>query len=161
MKTSEETSSLKKHSSVQHENASVKRLSVMIGSAVCMAMIFYFGAMNLAGLEENLSLRIFNFIILLAGIIYGLKLFSGATNNKIDYFTGLKVGVAITLAAVSPFAVFTGFYLFYNPELMHVIQEKVNIGYHLNPAEAAGAVCIEGLSSGAIITFMAMQYFKE
>ena len=81
--------------------------------------------------------------------------------SKIDYFAGLKIGIRVVFTAVIPFAIFIALYLVYDGHLMYLIQETTGIGYYLNPLTIAGAICIEGIGSGFIITFMAMQYLKR
>jgi len=149
---------------IESEKPDLSIASICNGTGVltCTCLIGYFFLMNAFKLQEVLALRAFNFFILLGGIMWAFRLYIKATEeNKIDYFVGLKIGLRVVFTAVVPFAVFMALYLVYDGHLMYVIKENTGIGDYLNPLTIAGAICIEGLGSGMIITFMAMQYFKK
>ena len=132
------------------------------GTLTCACLIGYFFLMSAFKLQEVLALRAFNFFILLGGILLTFHFYRKASEEmKIDYFTGLKIGIRVVFTAVIPFAIFMALYLVYDGSLMYVIKENTGIGDYLNPLTIAGAICIEGIGSGMIITFMAMQYFKK
>ena len=149
------------HYEMSEDNISVSELSFGVGIIGCVSFILYFCVMAWSNFHEILLLRSLNFVILLCCILFALKLHSGAIHSKIDYFTGLSIGIGTTLFAVLPFTLFLTLYLFVDVHFMAVIQQSSGIGKFLNPITAAGSVCIEGLSSGTIITFIAMQYFKS
>ena len=141
---------------------SIASLCNSAGMLTCACLIGYFFLMNAFKLQEVLALRAFNFFILLGGILWAFHFYRKASDeNKIDYFAGLKIGVRVTLTSVVSFAIFMALYLVYDGHLMYVIKESTGIGDYLNPLTIAGAVCIEGIGSGIIITFIAMQYFKK
>ena len=141
---------------------SISSLCNGAGLLTCAGLIGYFFLMTAFKLQEVLALRVFNFFILLIGIAWALHFYRKANEeNFIDYFTGLKIGLRITLTAAISFSIFMALYLVYDNHLMYVIKESTGIGDYLNPLTIAGAVCIEGISSGFIITFIVMQYFKK
>lgn len=161
METINGTGQVGRHYEIGRERVSVSDLCYGMGILVCTCLILYFCVMTWGSLSEILLLRFLNFFILLGGILFAFKLYSRAIHERIDYFTGLKIGIRITLIAVIPFALFIALFLSYDSHLMQVIQHSIGIGEYLNPVTAAGAVCMEGISSGLIITFAAMQYFKS
>jgi cell division protein FtsX len=78
------------------------------------------------------------------------------------YLRGMWVGIYTSAIAVFVFAVFVSLYLsFLDPEFMKYIQSIVSHG----PVLTSPAICLiltsEGLASGAIITFSAMQFLKS
>ncbi|HKC67687.1 MAG TPA: hypothetical protein VKG26_05615 [Bacteroidia bacterium] len=143
-------------------NLSVASLCNRAGILTFTCLVGYFFLMSAFKLQEILALRAFNFFILLGGIFWALHFYSKTIEEpKIDYFTGLKIGVRTVFTAVIPFAIFMALYLVYDGRLMYIIKESTGIGDYINPLTIAGAICIEGLGSGFITTFMAMQYFKK
>jgi len=153
-----------KEKEIESEKSDLSIASICNGTGIltCACLIGYFFLMSAFKLQEVLALRAFNFFIMLGGVVWALHLYSRSTDdNKIDYFTGLKIGVRVIFTSVVPFAIFMALYLVYDGHLMYVIKENTGIGDYLNPLTIAGAICIEGLGSGMIITFMAMQYFKK
>jgi hypothetical protein len=146
----------------EKSDLSIASLCNGTGILTCACLIGYFFLMSAFKLQEVLALRAFNFFILSGGILWALHFYRKASEeSKIDYFTGLKIGARITFTAVIMFAIFMALYLVYDGRLMYVIQENTGIGDYLNPLTIAGAICIEGIGSGFIITFIAMQYFKK
>lgn len=137
-------------------------LSTQVGLITSLSLMIYFLAMRLFNLHEILLLRYFNFIFLLSGILIVFHQFNKRNGKKgIDYFTGLGLGIRITLSAVIPFAFFMGIYLSVDEAFMTFVKNTAEFGSYLNPVVAAGAVCIEGISAGVITTFVTMQYYKE
>jgi hypothetical protein len=132
------------------------------GLLVSVSLIAFFLFMKAFGLYEVLSFRYFNFVFLLTGILttfYNYK--KKVARDGIDYFTGIKMGIRITLIAVVPFVFFMAIYLYVDKEFMNYIRGNAEFGRYLSPFIASGAVGIEGFVSGGITTFAAMQYFKS
>jgi hypothetical protein len=149
---------------LESENSDLSIASICngVGALTSACLICYFFIMSAFKLQEVLALRAFNFVFLVSGILLALRLYAKAKEeDKIEYFAGLKIGARVTLTAVITFAIFMALYLVYDDHLMNVIKETTGVGDYLNPLTVAGALCIEGLSSGFIITFIAMQYFKK
>jgi hypothetical protein len=161
METISQTRRVMEHHEAKNPQVSVSDLCYGVGVLVFTCLILYFCVMSWGNLYQNLMLRGLNFLILLGGILIALKMYSSATKDKIDYFTGIKIGLRITFIGVLPFVLFIALYLSFDKHFMQMIQQTVSIGNYLNPVTAAGAVFIEGISSGAVITFCAMQYFKK
>jgi len=132
------------------------------GFLVFSALVAYFLIMKAFGLYQILELRYFNAIFLITGIVIAFYNFRKKVSPEgIQYLKGIKMGMKITLIAVLPFVIFMGIYLAIDKDFMAYIIENGDFGQWLSPVRAAGVIAIEGLISGAIITFMAMQYFKS
>lgn len=132
------------------------------GLVVSLGLISFFLLMKGLNLHEILALRYLNFLFLFAGIIFVLYQYQKKNATKgVDYFTGLKMGIRISLLAVIPFAIFMGIYLVVDENFMNYIKHTADFGNYLTPGLAAGSILVEGVSSGVIITYMSMQYFKE
>ena len=138
------------------------RLAWRTGLGIFGVFISYFFVMQVMGLQKHLLLRSVNFVFLMAGIVYSLKRYSRMRGGKIEYFKGLKLGMLVTAIATVPFAVFVGIWLSLDTSLMNYLQQHyIEMGKYLYPTSAAIAVAMEGLSSGFIVTFVAMPYFKK
>ena len=104
-------------------------------------------------------------IFLFFGLLYSIKkikLFSG----ELKYFEGLKIGILVTLTSIIIFNLFLLIYEFFiDPSFLTLLQDKLSIGFIKSPAATSfivfGIIFIEGLSSGFIITYILMQYYKN
>lgn len=147
---------------VEERAVSVNKVSLKSGLAVLGGLVLYFFIMAAADLLRVVELRAFNFVFLIAGILYSINTIKNKRGKNFDYFEGLAAGFLTTLYAVIPFGIFVFIYLWkINPSFMQYIREHVMYGYNLSPILAAHAILIEGIISGAVASFIAMQYFKR
>lgn len=141
---------------------SVNKTAIKTGIAVFGGFVVYFFAMAALDLLKIVELRAFNFFILLSGILYAINFVKNHKRSRFDYFEGLAAGFLTTVYGVVPFAAFVFVYLWkINPSFMEHIREYADFAQNLTPALAAHAILIEGIASGAIISFISMQYFKR
>ncbi|HXU27319.1 MAG TPA: hypothetical protein VN698_08815 [Bacteroidia bacterium] len=145
----------------EKSDLSIATLCNGVGLLTCLCLISFFFLMSAFKLQEVIELRGFNFVFFAGGILLALRLYNKAIEDRIDYFTGLKIGIRVVFTSIIPFAIFMALYLVYDDHLMNVIKQATGVGDYLNPLTVAGAIFMEGLSSGIIITFIAMQYFKK
>lgn len=131
-----------------------------IGMLTAVFLIAYFVVLYLVGLADLIELRVFNFVILLLGIVIAIKN-AKTKDSQFDYLRGIGVGFYVTLFAVTPFAAFVLLFLSFNTEFMQLLINHAPFGQFLTPWASAAVVFFEGLSSGVIITYSAMQYFKK
>ena len=144
------------------KDTSVQKISIAAGLLVCAGLIAYFLLMKMMGLLDVLELRILNFFILLAGIIYAIKYLQSQNQENFEYFEGIAVGFLTACVSVISFGFFVFVYLkMIDPAFMQYIQENSIFGHYLTPGLAAVGIMIEGISSGAIISFACMQHFKR
>jgi hypothetical protein len=143
-------------------------LCTTMGTIVFLCLLTYFIIMRSIGLYALFALRDFNSVFLMGGIFIALSLYSKIIKGKIEYATGLKIWIRVTLTAVIPFALFIYFYLITDESFMALLKAKLNVGEYtgflgeyMTPGIAAGIICLEGILSGIIITFIAMQYLKN
>jgi hypothetical protein len=143
-------------------SASVERIGIVTGLLTSLALIGYFMLMKALGLSQILELRFFNFVIMSVGLFIGISYYKRSVPfNQEFYLKGLAQGAMITLVTVVSFALFISFYLNYfdQPLLEHIratfSTQKID-GFSIFTA-----VFMEGLASGMIITFCAMQYLKR
>jgi hypothetical protein len=133
----------------------------LYGIAMGGGLIAYFGFMNIFGLENNFYLRIFNFIILIAGVYPLLKKHIVKAEKKITYFEGFGMAFRATMTAVSLFIIFLAIYVKgINPGFVEVLEASKIWGTDISLAQAATGIFIEGMASAIVISFAWMQYFK-
>jgi hypothetical protein len=135
---------------------------ITYGLYTALGFIFYFLAMKVIGQETNLWLRTLNFIILGAGVYMLFRRMYGKKHTNYSYFDGLKMGFVLSVVAVVAFAIFLALYVtFVDPTFISVLESSQIWGNDLQLEEAAFAIILEGLASGAIISFTWMQWFKR
>lgn len=143
------------------EKTSVEGVGLKIGLITSLALLAYFFIMKALGLSHIIELRIFNFLILATGICYGIAKLKKDLHEQDFYLKGLAEGIYITVIALIPFGAFLSFYLeYFDLSLMEHIKTSVAMGEYINGLTVFFVISMEGLASGAVITFCAMQYFK-
>jgi drug/metabolite transporter (DMT)-like permease len=153
----------KKH---QEKEPSLTRFSIFSLCAETGALIFsgfmgYFLIMRAIGLHEVFTLRYLNALFLVAGIALAMHSYKSNMKDSVDYKKGLQMGMFITLVAVLPFAVFIYLYLNIDDGFLNLVEKDARLREFVSPATVAGFICLEGICSGSIITFVVMQYFRK
>jgi hypothetical protein len=132
------------------------------GLIMAAALIAYFLLMKLFGLESNLYLRIFNFVILIGGVYLLLNKRIKNSNTPTTYFEGLGLGLRATISAVIVFLLFLAVYVnFFDPDFVEILKETRMWGTNITIGQAAIGIFIEGMASAIIISFAWMQFFKR
>lgn len=146
---------------METERPSVESVGLKTGLVTSLALLAYFFIMQVLGLSHIIELRIFNFLILATGICYGINKLKSTVHEDDFYLKGLAEGMVITAVALVPFAFIISMYLaYFNTALMDNIRAAVAMGEFINGFVIFFVIAMEGLASGAVITFCAMQYFK-
>lgn len=142
---------------------SLEIIGLKAGLTTCASLIIYFMIMRVLNFMDSGIAWGLNFIILLSGIIYAYRVYRSKTKLNVDYIPGLILGGITTAASVIPFVLFVYIYFSQvNPQQLLLLQDNILfMGEQITPMRAAVATMVEGLSSGLIITFMMMQYFKS
>jgi hypothetical protein len=151
---------------VQEEEPDLGRFSIFSLCAETGALVFcgfmgYFLVMRAIGLHEVFMLRYLNAFFLMAGIALAMYSYKNSMKENVDYKKGLQMGMFITLVAVLPFAVFIFLYLNIDDGFLNLVEKDVQLREFVTPATVAGFICLEGVCSGSIITFIVMQYFRK
>ncbi len=134
---------------------------VSIGILTAIGLIGYFLLMKALGLTYLMELRLFNFVILLVGVIWSMRLHSKNSTENYNYFETLGNGCITVLIAVVPFSAFIYIYLSYDTETMLMLKGNALMGNFLTPETAGIGVLAEGLSSGMIMAYIALSYFSR
>ena len=128
------------------------------------ALIVYFILMKIFGLEKNLYLRVFNFFIVGAGIFFLYRNSLKKENDEqLGYVQSLMAGGLLTLISVVVFVVFLALYIYFlDPQFLETLDSTSLWATSGMPVSLiVFGILIEGLSSGFMISFILMQYFKS
>ncbi|MCZ4407462.1 DUF4199 domain-containing protein [Cryomorphaceae bacterium 1068] len=132
------------------------------GLIMAAGLVAYFLLMKLLGLETNFYLRIFNFIILIAGVYFLMRNEIVRSTQSVTYFEGLGLGLRATVSSVIVFLIFLAGYInFFDPEFMQILKESEIWGTDITLSQAVTGILIEGIASSVVISFAWMQYFKK
>jgi len=138
------------------------RKGYVYGLVIGAALIAYFLLMKVLGFESNFFLRIFNFVILIAGVYFLLKSQVKDSKQSVTYFEGLGLGLRATITSVIVFIAFLALYIkFFDPGFIQVLETSKIWGSQITLAEAALGILFEGMASAIAISFVWMQYFKK
>ncbi len=87
------------------------RIPENYGLRIAAGLIVFFIIMRLIGFHHHVELRLFNLIILMAGIYFGLKKFKDTHGQHINYFRALITGVGIGAVGSVVFGLFMFIYM--------------------------------------------------
>ena len=143
----------------------MNRISIKSSILTSVGLIIYFMLMRAFNLHHKIILHYANVIVLFLGLRYSIKHIK-TINGDIKYFEGLKSGIIVSLLSVLIFNIFMYVYTVYlDYNFYNFINEKLSFSNNFSSQEnifgMIGLISIEGLSSGFIITFILMQYYKS
>jgi len=119
---------------------------------------FGFSVMRNLGYGHVLELRWFNILFLAVGIGMGIQMVKRSFPSKFNYMEGLKVGLSISLLAISAFASFVYLVALVDEGFMLKIIETQSTFRYLNPELLSLINLVEGSVLGLILTIIIMQF---
>lgn len=140
--------------------SSTRRIAEIYGTFIALALIVYFLISYFGGFIHNISLRILNFPILVAGVYMALNQFKRTHFGSLNYFRAFTLGMATTLVGVSTFVLFLFVILSIDKGLYNQIIHQQPLGIHLNVFVATSAVWFEGLFSGMMATYIITNFIE-
>ena len=147
---------------MESSKPSVERIGLKIGLITCLGLLAYFFLMKALGLAHIIDFRVFNFLILGSGIIYGIRKLKHELHEPNFYLKGLLEGLFISLVAVLPFAIIISLYLeYFDIGLLNHIKEGLSSREYINGFSIFAIIFMEGMASGGIIGYCSMQYMKS
>ena len=152
--------------SISNSTNQMKGLSTgtKAGIYTALGLIFYFVLMRLFNLHYFMQLHYVNILVLFIGLRYAIKHII-AIKGEIRYFEGLKAGILVTVISLIIFNIFMVIYAaVIDPPFLDFLSKNIHLGNGYTSNETiinvVGILTIEGLSSGFIMTFILMQYYK-
>ncbi len=151
--------------SFSNEKRQIKRVTYTAGIYTSVGLIIYFVAMRGLGLHHRIEFHYFNIVLLFLGLRYAIKNIIKIT-GEIKYFEGLKAGVIVSVISILIFNIFMFIYeTVIDPPFLDFLKEKISLGHMFSDQETILDVMwlltVEGLSSGFIMTYILMQYYKD
>ena len=143
------------------ESNNLGKLAVRYGLFASLGLILYFVLMNVFGLLYIIELRFLNFVFLASMIVFGISRLQKEGEQGVGYFDGLSLGLGISLIATVTFTLFVYLFLGLNPDFVSYLIEHAPFGSFLNKTSLTLVLVFEGLSSGVIVTYTAMQFYKK
>ncbi len=92
------------------EQVSTARIALKYGVITAVAVIVYSTILSIAGLAQNRALTSIGFIMLIGGIVWGMRDFRTQNNGFMSYGQGLGVGSLISAIVGFLGSIFTMFY---------------------------------------------------
>ncbi len=135
------------------------------GLLTAAALIAYFLLMALLGLTHIVELRFLNGIILAVGVVLALRGYKVKEEGNVKYFKGLGTGIITSIVATVIFATFMLIYLKIAGEaFVELLTAEQYLGQRIEVTPGIvifTVLMLEGLISGVMISFIAMQFFKR
>lgn len=131
------------------------------GYYMFLSVTAFFFLMKFLYLDHYASLRAFNFVF----IIYFTNKLAETNlieNNKVNYLVNFRsLVVANTLNILLCTLGLIIYLSYFNPAYTQLLGENLLFGNNLSLFEICIALCIEGMASGVIVSFIVMQYWKN
>ncbi len=143
----------------------MEKIGLKYGLFTAIGLIAYFLLMTLIGMAHIVELRFLNALIMTVGIIVALRAHRRSKRGDIGYLSGLGTAFLTSLVATLLFATFMLVYIkTFDENLLKVLTDNRLVGERV--ASTPGLVIfmvlmLEGVISGAMIGFIAMQFFKR
>lgn len=133
-----------------------------VAGITALILIAFFMIMKFLNLVTIVELRFVNFFFLLLAVRYMLLAKRAESDGKLEYLSGMVTGFMTALMSSLFFAIFIFLYLSYiDTGLMQFIIETQPFGNYLSPGAAAIIIILEGVASGAILSFAMMHLFNR
>lgn len=133
-----------------------------VAAITALGLGIFFILMKFLDLVTIVELRFVNFFILLLGVRKTLLDKRKANNGRLEYLPGMLHGFMTAFLASVYFAGFVFLYLsFLDKTLMEFIRSTQPFGNYLSPGGAALIIILEGVASGAILSFALMHLYNR
>lgn len=143
----------------------MEKIGLKYGLLTAFGLIGYFLLMKLLGLSDVIELRFLNGLIMAVGVVMAIKALKTFKEGKIGYFQGLGVGIITGVLATIVFAAFMLIYIkAFDDSLLNVLAGNQFFGERMSITPGLVifmVLMLEGIISGFMISFIAMQWFKR
>ena len=137
-------------------------VSLKFGILIAITLIAYFFLLRIFNLHQNPMLRLFNGILMAAGIFYAIKYFKKSNSNDFGYFDGFKTGLLTGFIATIIFTLIMAIYMFHlDPNFTEKLMGEWFSSYNQGAGILVFIILIEGLASTVVLTLAFMQLFKK
>ncbi|MEL6697117.1 MAG: DUF4199 domain-containing protein [Bacteroidota bacterium] len=143
-------------------DASVSSYILSFGLITASLLATYFLLVGIFDFRHVIEYRYFNIIPLTIGVIWALRTFHKRSHhNRTHHFNGFMLGLGTAALASFLYGLFVLLFIdVIGPEMGVSIQDHLDIG-GLTTEWLAVFTVLEGTMSGVMVSFIAMQYFKN
>jgi len=107
---------------------STARVALKAGVITALAMIVYTVILNLAGVAQSSPLQYVSFLLLIGGLVYGMRDFKEQNSGYLSYGQGLGVGTLTSAVAGLLSSLFSTFYIkFVDPTVLQRTMDEQRI----------------------------------
>ncbi len=142
----------------------MEKIGIKYGLLTAAGLVIYFFLMNVLNLTHHTALHFLNGIIMTTGVVMAIRAYKRIKHGVLSYFSGLGVGVITAIVGTLLFAVFMVIYVNVGgADLLETLSSQPYIGERINITPGIvifSVLMLEGVMSGAMVSFIAMQYFK-
>lgn len=143
----------------------MEKIGIKYGLVTALGLVLYFLLMKVIGLVHVVELRFLNALILTIGIVMAIRALKNMKQGRMRYLQGIGVAYITALVATIIFAAFMVVYIkAFDENLLEVLTAENLFGERMSitPGLVVFVVLmLEGMISGIMIGFIAMQWFKR
>lgn len=143
----------------------MEKIGIKYGFLTALGLVLYFLSMKVIGLVHIVELRFLNALILTIGVVLAIKAYKNYKEGEIRYLQGLGTAYITALVATIIFASFMVVYIkAFDDKLLEVLTAEKLFGERMSVTPGLVifmVLMMEGMISGFMIGFIAMQWFKR
>lgn len=143
----------------------MEKIGLKYGVLTAAGLILYFFLMKLLDLIHITELRFLNGVIMAIGVVLAIRAYKAVAAGGFSYFRGLGTGVITAITGTVLFAAFMVAYAgVAGDEMIEMLTAERYFGERVEAAPGIvifTVLMLEGLISGFMISFIAMQFFKR
>ncbi|GAA4445646.1 hypothetical protein GCM10023188_49150 [Pontibacter saemangeumensis] len=143
----------------------MEKIGLKYGLLTAAGLVAYFLLMKLVGLMHVVELRFLNGIIMAVGVALAIKACKNVLGGEFSYFRGIGTGMITAVVGTVLFASFMVIYAkMAGGELIEMLSAERYFGERVESTPGIvifSVLLLEGIISGFMISFIAMQYFKR
>ncbi|SHK45024.1 DUF4199 domain-containing protein [Hymenobacter psychrotolerans] len=136
-------------------------IGIRYGLLTAAGMMVYFVVAALLGLADRIEFSFLNFAIMIVGICLAIRYFKHTRHGHMPYLQGFGTGIMTAIVSSVTFGFFFILFALLRPDVMDQIHAQDFFGFDLSVTIAFLAIMLQGVMAGAIISLIAMQYFKS
>lgn len=143
----------------------MEKIGLKYGLLTAAGLAIYFILMRLVGLSHIIELRFLNGIIMAIGVSMAIRAYKIKERGKIGYFSGFGVGAITAIVGTTLFAALMLLYIkIGGGSLIETLSSERYFGERVQSTPGIvvfSVLMLEGVISGIMFSFIAMQYFKQ
>ncbi|WP_299761856.1 DUF4199 domain-containing protein [uncultured Pontibacter sp.] len=143
----------------------MEKIGLKYGLLTAAALIGYFLLMKVLGLVHIIELRFLNGVIMAVGVVLAIKGYKQLKEGRISYFKGIGTGLITSVVGTVIFAAFMVIYVkTAGEDMVEMLSAERYFGERVESTPGVvifSVLLLEGVISGFMIAFIAMQWFKQ